>query len=256
MADTPVKPPGRQRIQAVDRAAALLKAVAASERPPSAQELARACGINRSTAWRLLATLEDHGLVEQDPATRRYSVGYGAVQVASGAGHVSLVRRARPVMVDLCADVDESVTFAVATRFHLEYVDQVDPPGPPTPSWLGRSIPLHATSAGKVFLACLPPEERASVLPEELEPFTETTIVEPAALEADLAQVRRQGYATCIGEYEGFSNGVSAAVVDRRGRPLAVVNVWGPSPRVTEERLPALAERTIAAAGEITRRLR
>jgi DNA-binding IclR family transcriptional regulator len=256
MADTPVKPTARQRIQAVDRAAALLKAVAASDRPPSAQELARACGINRSTAWRLLATLEDHGMVEQDPATRRYAVGYASVQLAAASGHDAVVRRARPVLEALCRDVDESVTFAVATRFHLEYIDQVDPPGPPAPSWLGRRIPLHATSAGKVFLAFLPPEERASVLPQALEAFTETTIASAGALEDELRTVRDQGYATCIGEYERFSNGVSAAVLDRRGRPLAVVNVWGPSPRATEERLPALAARTIAAAREVADRLR
>jgi DNA-binding IclR family transcriptional regulator len=256
MGDWPVKPPARQRIQAVDRASALLKAVAASDRPLSAQELARACGINRSTAWRLLATLEDHGLVEQDPATRRYAVGYASLQLAAGSGHDAVVRRARPVLEELCRDVDESVTFAVATRFHLEYIDQVDPPGPPAPSWLCRAIPLHATSAGKVFLAWLPPEERASMLPAELEGFTETTIVEPDALERELHAVRHEGYATCVGEYEGFSNGVSAAVLDRRGRPLAVVNVWGPSPRVTEERLPGLAARTIAAAGEVAARLR
>jgi DNA-binding IclR family transcriptional regulator len=256
MGDSPVKPPARQRIQAVDRASALLKAVAASDRPLSAQELARACGINRSTAWRLLATLEDHGLVEQDPATRRYAVGYASVQLAAGSGHDAVVRRARPVLEGLCRDVEESVTFAVAARFHLEYVDQVDPPGPPSPSWLGRAIPLHATSAGKVFLACLPAEERASVLPRVLEGFTETTIVDPDALERELDAVHRAGYATCVGEYEGFSNGVSAAVLDRRGRPLAVVNVWGPSPRVTEERLPALAARTIAAATQVAERLR
>jgi DNA-binding IclR family transcriptional regulator len=256
MADTPVKPPARQRIQAVDRAAALLKLVAASSRPPSAQELARASGINRSTAWRLLATLEEHGLVEQDPVTRRYGVGYAAVQIAASADHDAVVRRARPVLEELCRDISESVTFAVATRFHLEYVDQVDPPGPPAASWLGRTIPLHATSAGKVFLACLPVEERASVLPAALEAFTDTTIVDPRELDAELRQVQADGYARCVAEYEAFSNGVSAAVLDRRGRPLAVVNVWGPSPRLTPEQLPALGARTAAAARAVSERLR
>jgi DNA-binding IclR family transcriptional regulator len=255
MADPQVKP-SRQRIQAVDRASALLKAVAAAEQPPSALELARLCGVNRSTAWRLLATLEEHGLVEQDRVTRRYRVGYAAVQLAAASGQDAVVRRARPVLEELCADVEESVTFAVATRFHLEYVDQVDPPGPPAPSWLGRAIPLHATSAGKVFLAHLPPEERTSVLPAALEAFTETTIVDPAALQRDLETVQQTGYATCIAEYEGFSNGVSAAVLDRRGRPLAVVNVWGPSPRVTAARLPELGARTIQAARAVAERLR
>ena len=57
-------PDGVQRIQAVDRAVVLLKAVAASSTPPTVLELARRCGINRATAWRLLRTLEHHGLVD------------------------------------------------------------------------------------------------------------------------------------------------------------------------------------------------
>ena len=58
---------GVQRIQAVDRAIVLLKAVAASTTPPTVLELARRCGINRATAWRLLRTLEHHGLVDREP---------------------------------------------------------------------------------------------------------------------------------------------------------------------------------------------
>ena len=66
---------GVQRIQAVDRAIVLLKAVAASSTPPTVLELARRCGINRATAWRLLRTLEHHGLVNRDVVTQRYTVG-------------------------------------------------------------------------------------------------------------------------------------------------------------------------------------
>jgi predicted transcriptional regulator len=62
---------GVQRIQAVDRAIVLLKAVAASTTPPTVLELARRCGINRATAWRLLRTLEHHGLVDRDVVTQR-----------------------------------------------------------------------------------------------------------------------------------------------------------------------------------------
>src|SRR3954471_23187148 len=103
-----------QRIQAVDRAASLLKAVAASARPPSAQELARRCGINRSTAWRLLATLEHHGLVEQDPQTHRYAIGYATIQPAPTADHDAVARRVRPLLQALAAELRETVTFAVA----------------------------------------------------------------------------------------------------------------------------------------------
>src|SRR5271156_1293081 len=79
---------GVQRIQAVDRAIVLLKAVAASTNPPTVLELARRCGINRAAAWRLLRTLEHHGLVDRDVVTQRYTVGYGAPVIAS-AGRAS-----------------------------------------------------------------------------------------------------------------------------------------------------------------------
>src|ERR671934_2661732 len=88
-------------IQAVDRAAALLKAVADSRQPLTVVELATLTGLNRSTAWRLLATLDRHGLVERDPATQRYSVGHAMLQIAAAGDHSALVRRARPVLQQL-----------------------------------------------------------------------------------------------------------------------------------------------------------
>src|SRR5690348_18453246 len=71
------------RVQSVDRAVLLLRAISTSAHPPTAWELARTCGINRSTAWRLLQTLEHHALVERDPATGRYGIGYTALEVAA-----------------------------------------------------------------------------------------------------------------------------------------------------------------------------
>ena len=87
---------GLRTIQSVDRAAALLKAVAKSPIALSVVELAAQCGLNRSTAWRLLATLDSQGLVERDPETQRYSVGYAIFQIAAAGDHDALVRRAHP----------------------------------------------------------------------------------------------------------------------------------------------------------------
>src|SRR6476659_1087233 len=87
--------PANTGVQSVDRALRLLKAVAASDAPSSAQELAQRCDVNRSTAWRLLATLESHGLVERDAVTGRYVVGYAAFQVANAEDHDALARRLR-----------------------------------------------------------------------------------------------------------------------------------------------------------------
>jgi DNA-binding IclR family transcriptional regulator len=242
---------GAQRIQAVDRAVALLKAVAASATRPTVLELARDCEINRSTAWRLLRTLEHHGLVDRDPVTQRYTVGYGAVAVAAVVTDDALVRRVRPLLARLADTTGESVTLAVAKRFNLVYVDQVDPPRVAVPSWLGKPLPLHATSGGKAFLAWLRPVERDAVLPAELPRYTAHTITDRDVLERQLAEVRQVGYAICNREYEEFSSGASAVVLSMRQYPMAVINVWGPAPRNPATKLREIGRQAAQTAAEI-----
>jgi DNA-binding IclR family transcriptional regulator len=238
-------------VQAVDRAAELLKAVANASAPATVLDLACSCGLNRSTAWRLLATLERQGLVERDPTTQRYSLGYAIFQIAAGDNHDSLVRRAHPALERLARESRATVSLAVAKRFNLVYVDQVDEPRALSANWLGRSLPLHATSGGKAFLAWLPKEERDAILTGRLKRFTSTTVTERRQLEQELAADRRRGYSACLGELEEMLWGVSSAVLDQRGRPIAIVNAWGPSNRFTAERLSAVGAKTARAAEEI-----
>ena len=251
MTDVVPPEPGLRTIQSVDRAAALLKAVAASPDPLSVVELAAQCGLNRSTAWRLLATLDSQGLVERDPVTQRYSVGYAIFQIAAAGDHDALVRRAHPVLQGLANTTGETANLAVAKRFNLVYVDQVEPPQIMSPNWLGRVIALHATSSGKAFLAWLPKEERDVLVPSKLERFTDTTLTDRRQLEEELEAVRRDGYSVCVGELEETLYGASAAVLNKRERPVAIVSVWGPQHRVPAERLPEIGLKAQAAAAEI-----
>jgi DNA-binding IclR family transcriptional regulator len=246
------RPERGRSVQSVERAVVLLKAVAAGAEPSTAAELALRCGINRSTAWRLLSTLEAGGLVERDPATQRYAIGYAGVQIGSATADDAVARRVRPILARVAEETGEIVTLAAARRFSLVYVDQADPPRTLSPSWMGRPIPLHATSSGKVFLAWLPDQEREPLLSGELEAFTERTITDHDELARQLAEIRRLGFGTCLGEFEEFSNGVSAAVLDTRGRPVVIVNIWGPSQRVTRGRLPSLGRTALRIAHEIS----
>src|SRR6266516_3493352 len=157
----------RGRVQSVERALALLDAIAdASPRGSTVAELALACGINRATAWRLLATLEGRGLVDRDPATSRYQIGY------------TVVRRAHHVLERICAQTGEAAILAVGRRSGLVYVDEVAPPAVLTINWLARPVPLHATSTGKAWLAWLPEQEARSVLGPVLAGFTDATVTD------------------------------------------------------------------------------
>ena len=110
-------------VQSVDRALQLLAAaVAAAPRGETATELASRCGINRATAWRLLATLEAHGLVERDPSTNRYMIGLALIRMSAAAGYDGLVRRTRPVLERVSAQTGETADLAVAGVHGVTYV--------------------------------------------------------------------------------------------------------------------------------------
>jgi IclR family acetate operon transcriptional repressor len=241
---------GAQRVQSVGRAAELLKALGAHGGPATVFDLADRCGLNRSTAWRILATLEDEGLVERDPATGRYAVGYAVVALAAGAGHEPLVRRAHRCLRALAEACGETASLAVPRALQLVYVDQVQAPHVMAANWLGRPTPLHATSTGKAFLAWLEADEIGAALPARLARFTATTITTRAALRAELAGVRARGYAVSRGELEPALWGVSAPVLDG-ARAVAVVSVWGTEARIRASGLDELAARTAATAVEI-----
>ena len=119
----------RGRVQSVERALALLDAIAAgSPRGSTVAELALACGINRATAWRLLATLEGRGLVDRDPATSRYQIGYTTARLAAAAGADGLVRKAHHVLERISAQTGARVPAAHDARPALAGFADHEPP--------------------------------------------------------------------------------------------------------------------------------
>jgi DNA-binding IclR family transcriptional regulator len=246
------EPAASVRIQSVDRAVDLLLAVAAATpATASAPALARACGLNRATAWRLLKTLQVRGLVVLDEDTGRYTIGLTAVELGNAAGPDALVAAARPVLESTSRETGETAALAVPGVGGLTYVDEVTPTAVLTASWLGRSVPVHATSTGKALLAFLPEEQVRRVLGGVLTAFTPTTITDPDALAAELAATRARGYGTCAGELESSLYGVSAPVRDRNGRPLAVLSIWGPKDRVHEALFEELGAVVVRAARRV-----
>lgn len=238
------------RVQAVDRAVALLDALASSRDAQTSQDLADRCGLNRSTAWRLLLTLEHHGLVDRE-ATNRYRIGLGILRLAGTAGIEPLVRRAHPLIRRLAEATGETANLAVPRGLEVVYADQAQSDGVISLQWLGQTAPLHATSTGKAFLAALPPDDVEAALHPPLEKCTEATITDIAALHDELRQVRARGYAKSRGEFEPMLWGVSAVVLDALQRPAAVVSLWGTEGRV-RNRLGELSSACVATAQELS----
>jgi DNA-binding IclR family transcriptional regulator len=243
-------------IQSIERAAVLLRAVAAASGPDAtATALAEKVGLNRTTTWRILTTLEHQRLVNRDPTTNTYSLGFALIDLAGQAGGEALVRSARAVLRHLAAESGETAALALVRDAVLTYVAEVTAGAVVAAGWHGRSVSLHATSTGKVLLAWSDPEDLRLLLrlPRggRLPRHTPTTITSLTALEKELAQARVRGYAVCRGEFESSAWGVSAPVLDLAGRPVAVVSVWGPSERLTAGRFEALGSLAVKAAREI-----
>jgi DNA-binding IclR family transcriptional regulator len=240
------------RVQSVDRAVALLRAVAAASGPSATvTALAATCGLNRATAWRILTTLEAHGLVVVDRETGRYRIGFGIVELAGAAGVEALIQSAHPVLERLSRQTGETAALAVVRGRGLTYVDEVAPVAIVSATWRGRTVPLHATSTGKALLGFSDPADVTQMTGPRLRRFTDATITAQAALRAELRRTRERGYGICRGEYESSAWGVSAPVLDSAGRPLAVLSVWGPANRVTDARFEALGELAVDAARSI-----
>lgn len=237
------------RVQSVDRAVWLLRAVAdAGTGGATTVALGDACGLNRATAWRILSTLESHGLVSSDRASGRWSLGAGLVDIARAAGAEVVLRDVHEVLEWVAMQTGETAALAVLRHGSLTYVDEVAPSAIVSASWSGQEVSPHATSTGKVLLAWSTDEDLAHLMPRRLKRYTDSTITDRAGLLADLDLTRERGYATCHGEFDASAWGVSAPVLDRTGRLLAVLSIWGPPPRVVPERFPALGAVTVEAA--------
>lgn len=220
-------------------------------------DVAREVGIHKSTASRLLATLERSGAVERHPATGRYRLGFTLVRLAAGVrGSLDLAAAARVACEHLSRDTDETVHLAVLEADEVVHVNEVNLSSQlVSVNWLGRHTALHATSSGKVFLAHLPPRAVDEILGATLERLTSTTIVDPQRLRAQLDDVRRDGFARTEEELEDGLNAVAAPIRGQDGEVIACVSVSGPSYRLTPERLAEIGARTVHAATEISGRL-
>jgi DNA-binding IclR family transcriptional regulator len=220
-------------------------------------ELGRRLGVHKATASRLAATLAERGLLERDPLTDRYRLGFGLIRLAGAAmAGLDLVSSARATLEDLAEGTHETVTLGVLSGDEVVSIDQVTGTRSiVSVSWVGKRTPLHTTSTGKVFLAFLPDADRERRLAQPLERSTKRSVTDPDALRTQLDDVRRRGYAQTLEELEEGLNAVAAPVRQADGEVVAALSVSGPAFRVRPVDLPRLGRLTVEAADAISRRL-
>ncbi len=244
-------------VQSVDRAISVLE-ILAQRGEAGVSEVAADIGVHKSTAFRLLAALEERELVEQAQERGKYRLGFGILRLASAVpGQLDITHQARAICEQLAAHLGETVNIAVRRSHFVVNIDQArGPSAVATHNWVGELTPLHATSSGKILLAYMAPDERRKVLASAgLARLTPHTITSQRDLETQIQAAARDGYASSVEELEEGLNAVAAPVRDHTGAVIAALSVSGPVYRFTADRMREVTPDVVAAAAAISHRM-
>jgi IclR family transcriptional regulator, KDG regulon repressor len=222
------------------------------------REAARLAGLSPSTVGRLMAALKEMGLLQQNPLTRTYRLGTKLLEWAGVVSATLDIRtKALPYMEELHRKTNETISLyapegsdrlcveRIESSYHVRIVN-----------WVGRRLPLHAGSAGKVILAFMPEAQREAILASlELKPLTENTIIDLPRLRTALVEIRRQGYAVSYGEWVMEAAGTAAPILNRQGDIIAALCISGPTQRFNEERMAVFINEVTRAASLISKEI-
>jgi IclR family KDG regulon transcriptional repressor len=250
------KPKSDYSIQTVSNALRLLEAFR-EEDEIGVSELARRLDLHKNNVFRLLATLEERGYIEQSPESDRYRLGTRCLELARAFTHgQSLLHRARPILESLAAALNETVHLGVLREYEVVHLDGEQPKQLVlTASRIGERLPVHCTALGKVLLGCGADVVRESfdrdwVLGRGLQRRTEATICDREKFFEHLRSVAGQGFALDLEECEMGLRCVATPVFDASGHVVAALSASGPAFRLAEDRLLRQVLPVLSAASE------
>ena len=219
----------------------------------SVREIAKPFRWPKSTAYRILARVEDAGFLDRDERSGLYRLGIRLATLGELARHsTSLQRIATTALHRLSAETAETATLMLLHGPEGVTVDVVESYQPlMLPGLLGARQPLHSTAGGKVFLAWAPAGRQRSMIHPPLKRYTSTTITDVDTLIRELETSRRRGYTIVNGENIEDVVGVAAPIHDHHGNVSAALTVGGPRSRAAAK-LDSLAVAVTAAAASVS----
>ncbi|AGZ34814.1 transcription regulator protein [Pseudomonas sp. VLB120] len=233
--------------QSLEKGLAVLRAFNARRRTMNLAEVAEAAGINKSSAQRMIYTLEALGYVSKHPLSKRFQLTPEVMEI--GYNYLAadtLVDVANPFLAELAQTTGETTNLTEPVRTDMLYVARfVGPKFIPIHLPIGSRIPMYCTASGRAYLSALEEDEvKALLARSELIRHTHLTRTSPEQILEAIAEVRRKGYAINSEELFLGDMAVAAPVRNSQGRPVASVHVVAPTSRWSVED----AERRLAPA--------
>jgi IclR family transcriptional regulator, KDG regulon repressor len=229
-------------VRAVERALDILVCFRHDELALSLTQIAERVGMNKSTVYRLLSTLENKHFIYRSKTTGQYHLSLRFIEMASLVlQDVDLQRWTQPYLQRLSAECGETVDLAVLDGAHVIYLQVVESSQRvKIAAAVGQRLPAFCTASGKAFLAYLPDDRVSKILSEGMTKYTDHTSASPAEVYEGLRITRERGFAISEQEYEKDINAVAAPILDADGCPVAVIAIAGPSYRLSQERMLTL----------------
>jgi IclR family transcriptional regulator, KDG regulon repressor len=249
-------------VQTIERTALILEILGHYPGGLSLGELSEKVELPKGTTHRLLTSMAYFDFIRQDLATKHYQLGFKLVELGNHLlNHIDLRKEARPYLISLSDDVQETVHLVVLDHNKALYIDKVDLHsrlgGLQMVSSLGSRIPLHCSAVGKVLLAYMPETDAETIIQDvSSDRRTHNTITDPFELRQHLEMIRAKGYAIDDEENEEGVRCVAAPIRNEIGEVVAAMSVSGPATRVTIEKIEdSLKSQTTESAMRISRKL-
>lgn len=243
------------RVQSVCKAMDLLSCLAQAGGPLTLGELSSRTGMPRATVHGLLAAMRPSAVVEQSPADGRYRLGIRLFEYGCAVSRGwNILEAAAGPMGWVAEETGETVSLAALDRGEVLILDRADAHSNfRVVSEKGSRLPIHCTSQGKLLLAYQPPAQQRQLLRQcDFTPYTPHSHTDTAALEAELAEIRRQGYAIENGELRIGLRSVAAPVFGMDGSVTHAICVVGMFRRINSPELEQAAELLLEAARRIS----
>jgi DNA-binding IclR family transcriptional regulator len=228
-------PKERYSINSIIRASHILKCLSGGKTHFKISELARHLGLDRSTTYRILLSLERTDFVEKDEKAGTYSLGLAAFEIGNAyLKQKDLIQVCKPIMADLAQKVQETVHLAVLSETEIVYVDKVDSPRSlGVMSKIGQRGPVYCTALGKTLLAFQPEDQQSRIIHEiRLTPLTPRTITSKQKLMEELRGIRKQGYALDRREIEEDVECMGVPIRNHLGDVIAALSISGPKKKI------------------------
>jgi len=243
------------KAQTLHRAVLILECFTPENPELRVREVARMIDLSSSATGRLMLAMKELRILNQNPATKTYSIGARSLAWAGIYLSTCDIRVvAMPYLEDLHRTTQETISLYLLDGDERVCIERLESPqNVRIVARIGRRLPLYAGSAGKAFLAFIPAAQRESILAAiELVPFTKNTITDKEALREELEIIRAQGYAFSRGEWTPEASGLAAPILGQHEEVIAAVSISGPTQRFREAEVREYCQLLKKAASQIS----